>query len=138
MKKILGVFFLFTCIFALLLELTNADPDRNWSWRSYVEFVTENIEPFPKAELTLSFDGNTSGIDRLVAFFEYLWGLISYPVEVVICLVRNIGVILMGFFPVVAKEIVGPSGGAIPGGLGAGEPSIWSAIFPSWLVRWFS
>lgn len=133
MKRLIAVFLTFSFLFALFLELGGADPDKKFSWYSYVDFVTENIEPFPQVSLTIEFNASTKGVDRLVSFFEYLWNLVSYPVEVVVCLVRNAGVIFIGLFPVVVEKLGHPEGGTVV----IKNSTVWDVLFPTWIMVWF-
>ena len=99
MKRLIAVFLTLSFALALFLNLTDAPED--WSWHSYIEFVTQNIEPFPTADLTLDLpsDGNFSFLEKAGALFEWAGDLILYPFEVVRTVVHNFAVILDGFLP---------------------------------------
>lgn len=87
MKKICITFLFIACLFAIMFELTGADPDNAFTFRSYFKYVTENIVPFP----TVNFDGNI--------FFD-LSQIFTYVFRLVFCLIKNIGVLLYGLFPI--------------------------------------
>ena len=99
MKKVISVFLCLVFVFALFLELSGSDPDKKWSFRTYVEYVTENIEPFPKADMQLTWEDGDGIFERVGGFFTFLGDLIAYPFEVVGCVVNNAFVILSGFLP---------------------------------------
>ena len=128
MKKIVALVMAVICFFALAFELSGSDPDKGWNFRSYVEYVTENIEPFPCVELSLTFDDATNGVERIVEFFEWIFQLVAYPFAVIGVVIRNVFVILDGFFPVNwgNQSVPGQSGGGDDygpfggGGIGGG------------------
>ena len=87
MKKICIAFLFITCLFAILFELSGSDPDNAFSFRSYFQYVTENIVPFP----TVDFSGN---------LLADIWQVVSYLFCIIDCVIRNVIVLLQGFFPV--------------------------------------
>ena len=87
MKKVCIAFLFVTCLFAILFELTGTDLEHTFTFRAYIKYVTENIEPFP----TVDFDGNI--FSDFLQIFTYLFRLIG-------CILHNIGVLLYGLFPV--------------------------------------
>ena len=113
MKKLIAVFLTFTCFFALMLNLSGADPEKKWSWRNYVEYVTNNIEPFPTMDIEIILPTDDENI-----FSETLsvltWGcnLLVFPLRVSLTLVHNIFVIIDGFLPFRLYDgSIGESGG---------------------------
>ena len=130
MKGFLKCFFVFSCLFALLLTLSGADPNNEFSWRSYVAFVTENIQPIPRYSVELSFNGNI--LENVGTFFVFVWQLLKYPVEVVICIVNNVGVILFGMFPVVVQKYQAPDVNGNVTVAGTTFKLLYEMIFPEW------
>ena len=104
MKKVCIAFLFITCLFAILFELTGTDPEHTFTFRSYVKYVTENIEPFP----TVDFDGNA---------LNDIWGIVTYIFPLIECVFHNIGVLLYGLFPITFGSFAG--GGFGGGGGGA-------------------
>jgi hypothetical protein len=100
MKKIVAVLLAVIVLFAFLLELSGSDDEKKWSFRSYCEYVTENIEPFPTAELTFSFDDSKSEWNAFVEFLKYIGQLLVYPLRFIGVCLNNVFVIFDGFFPV--------------------------------------
>ena len=109
-----------------MLELTDGG---DWSWRSYVEFVTENIEPLPQANIkfVLPNDSDISFgdiIKNFGAFIDWLGDLFFYPIEFLAVCLRNIIVILDGFLPfdfTYSKGGIGEAGGgSLFGSFGGG------------------
>lgn len=109
LKKVCIALLFISCLFALLFELTGSDPNNEWSLRAYFEYVTKNIKPFP----TVSFDGD---------IFEDIKQIATYAFRLIDCVLSNIRVFLVGFFPVNWNNIpVGESGGGgIFGDFGGG------------------
>lgn len=111
MKKVLIFLLTFVCLFALAFELMGSDPDKKWSFRTYCEYVTTNIRPFPTLELSPEFDDSGTAWEKFSSFIEWLGGLIAYPFELIGCLFHNAFVLLDGFFPMSEDAFVGTSGG---------------------------
>lgn len=100
MKKIVAVLLAVIVLFAFLLELSGSDEEKKWSFRSYCEYVTDNIEPFPEFDLTIEWDDGDDLFNRIGKFFDFLWSVISFPFSFAYVAIRNVGIILSGFFPV--------------------------------------
>ena len=92
MKKLICALLFVVFLFALLLELTGSDPNKNWTFRGYVAYVTENIEPLPKVQLKCETSSFTD-------FLEWLYNLIAYPVELVLVALKNVCVLFYGLLP---------------------------------------
>lgn len=109
LKKVCIALLFISCLFALLFELTGSDPNHEWSLRSYLSYVTTNIKPFP----TVSFDGDV---------FADTKQILTYVFHLIDCVLGNIRVFLVGFFPVSWNDIpVGESGGGgVFGNFGGG------------------
>ena len=124
LKKILAVFLCFTCFFALMLELSGADPDKKWSWRSYVEYVTENIKPFPDVELTISYPEDASAWQKFGDFLSWCGKLFIYPFAVLFTCIHNVFVFVYGLFPIKLSGDFGEFGSFPGGGFGGGGGGI--------------
>lgn len=92
MKKIMLSLLFVVCLFALMFELTGNDPNNNWSFRTYVSYVTDNIEPFPKAVLKIE-------TASFYEFWDWFTSLISYPFECIFIALKNCCVLLYGLLP---------------------------------------
>ena len=123
MKKIVGVLMVVICTFALLLNLSKVDEDKEWSFRHYVNYVTRNFDPFPTVELTFTYDNTLSGWEMAGEFISYIGQLISYPFKVIGVVCHNAMVIFDGFFAVAMGDITLPGGyiGESGGGDSSGD-----------------
>lgn len=113
LKKIVSLCLAFICFFAFMLNLSGNDPDNEWSFQSYCEYVKENLEPFPILTVSFSYDESASGWDIFKSFISWLGGLLAYPFELLPVLLHNINVIADGFFPLNWR------GGGYPGQTGS-------------------
>ena len=120
LKKIVSLFLVLICFFAFMLNLSGNDPDNDWNFRSYCEYVTENVEPFPTATLSFTYDEDASEWQIIVNFFSWIGDLIAYPFEFLGVVLNNIGVLFDGFFPVNWAE---SAGGSYPGQTGSSGES---------------
>ena len=100
MKKIVAVLLAVIVLFAFLLELGGKDKKKEWSFRSYCEYVTENVVPLPEISLNIEWDDGDGIFNRIGKFFDFIWSLVSFPFTYAFVLIKNVGVLLSGFFPI--------------------------------------
>lgn len=108
MKKYIAIILAFIGFFALMLEFTKTDPNYEFSFRGYIENVTENIEPFPTANLKLKWEDGDGVFERIGGFFVFLGELISFPLKLVGCFIKNALVLFGSFFPITWDDFTPP------------------------------
>lgn len=118
MKRIISFVLVGILLFALLFELNKSDPEMNFSFRQYVEYVTTNIRQFPSLEWKFSLDPQ-SGDSGVLQFFQFILDFLSYPFQLIGVFIYNVGVIFNGFFPISDLNF-GSFGGGGHGGGGFG------------------
>ena len=101
MKKIVSFILVGVLLFALLFELNGTDPNKEFSFRDYVEYVTENIDPLPEAEWEFTLNEADNADSSVVQFFKFVVRFTTYPLRLVLVVIRNGCVIFYGFLPFV-------------------------------------
>ena len=117
MKKFGCIVLCFILMISLVLSLNNSSEE--WKIENYIEYVTENIEPFPTVEYSEYVDESLEGAEKFFATCEYIFNLIKYPIDVVFVVVHNAIVIFDGVFPARPSSGSGPGDGFGGGGGGA-------------------
>lgn len=89
--KNVGISILFVvCLMAIFYKATGNEEE--FSLYSFVQYVSNNIKSFPKANLEFK-------IKSLKDLFDLVKELISYPFEVISVVVHNMAILLNGILP---------------------------------------